>query len=136
MKLQEQISRIKEVMQINEIKVPKLLFHGTFKPLLKKIKRDGLGGLSSKPMWEDSQRGVVYLAIDPDVAYSYVETAFEDNEDLPESWGDKMIVLVIDTTTLDHDKFYIDRNVLDNDGSTLEYHGVIPFENIIEVINY
>ena len=116
------------------VDVPKYLYHSTFKPLLKKIKSEGLGGISANQLWEDSKKGVVYLAIDASVAYSYAETVFDENEDIPESWEEKIIILVIDTEKLDKTKFYIDKNVQDNEGDTLEYHGVIPFESIVNIM--
>lgn len=124
--------------EFNNIKVPNVLYHSTFKPLLKKIKHEGLGGPSATPLWTDSklkEEGVVYLAIDPDISYSYAEAVFDENEEIPEEWYEKIIVLVIDTTNLDPNNFYLDRNVLDNDGSTVEYHGIIPVESIIGVID-
>jgi hypothetical protein len=120
----------------SNIEVPKYLYHATYRPLLKKIKLEGLGGPSSKPQWEDSKKGVVYLALDSEVAYSYAETAFDENEDLPEEWYEKIIVLKINTENLDKSKFFLDKNVLDNDGSTVEYYGVIPFESVVKVIKY
>jgi hypothetical protein len=114
--------------------IPRYLYHATFKPLLKKIKVEGLGGLSSKPIWYDSKIGVVYLALDPNVAQSYAEVAFDENEDLPESWEEKIIILVIDTEDLDKTKFHIDSNVLDNEGDTVEYHGIIPYSSVVRIM--
>jgi hypothetical protein len=116
--------------------IPEVLYHATFKPLLKKIKEEGLGGKSSKPLWSDSKKGIVYLAKDKYVAASYAETVFDENEDLPESWEEKIIILTIKTDDLDKSKLFIDQNVLDNEGDTLEYHGVIPFSSITSVENY
>ena len=42
-----------------------------------------------------------------------------------EEWLDEIIVLVIDTENLEYNLFDIDQNVLDNEGDTIEYHGVI-----------
>ena len=111
----------------------KELYHATFEPLLGKIKAEGLGGSSSKRLWTDSKRGVVYLALDPIVAESYAEVAFMENESIPESWEDKIIILVIDSAKLDKTKLVTDLNVLDNDGDTLEYHGVIPFSSVTRI---
>ena len=41
---------------VSNIKVPKYLYHATFKPLLKKIKSEGLGGSSAKKLWNDSKK--------------------------------------------------------------------------------
>ena len=119
---------------VSNIKVPKYLYHATFKPLLKKIKSEGLGGSSANQLWNDSKKGVVCLAIDADVAYSYAEVGPDENEDIPESWIEQIIILVIDTEKLDDSKFYIDSNVLDNEGDTLEYHGVIPFDSVVKIM--
>ena len=118
---------------VNNVDVPKYLYHATFKPLLKKIKYEGLGGTSAKQLWDDSKKGVVYLALDPNVAYSYAETVFDENDDIPESWEKKIIILVIDTENLNKDKFYLDTNVLDNEGDTVEYHGIIPFDAVVSI---
>lgn len=119
---------------VSNIDIPKYLYHATFKPLLKKIKLEGLGGPSAKRLWSDSKKGVVYLALNADVAYSYAETIFGENDDIPESWEEKIIILVIDTEKLDKNKFYLDRNVLNNEGDTLEYHGIVPFNVVVNIM--
>lgn len=133
MSLRRSIRKI--IKEETSVSIPRYLYHATFRPLLKKIKSEGLGGMSSKQLWDDSEPGVVYLSLDPYVAYSYAETAFDDNEDIPESWEDKIIVLVIDTDNLDSKRFSLDRNVLDNEGDTVEYHGIIPFDSVNDIIN-
>ncbi len=122
------------MLDFKPVGVPKFLYHATFAPLLKKIKAEGLGGASAKKMWSDSRKGVVYLAMSSDIALSYAETIFDDREDLPESWGENIIILKIDTDRIDKKKLRIDSNVIDNQGDTLEYHGIIPFEAIVKVI--
>ena len=52
-----------------------ILYHATYKPLLKKIQADGLDTTKSKKAWEDSKPGLVYLAKDIDVAGSYAEAS-------------------------------------------------------------
>ena len=47
---------------------------------------------------------------------------------VPESWLDNIIILKVDTNKLDKSKLFIDQNVQDNKGDTLEYRGVIPWE--------
>ena len=59
----------------------------------------------------------------------------DENDNIPSNWDEKIIVLVIDTTRLHKDKLFIDSNVLDNDGSSLKYIGVIPWEYIIDIDN-
>jgi len=105
--------------------VPSVLYHATYKPRLKSIQSKGLGS-GGKRNWEDSQRGVVYLALDPDVAESYAETS----DMVPDEWLDQIVMLKISTAGLDPNKFGIDSNVQDNAGDTIEYHGVIPVSNI------
>lgn len=127
--------RILELAGINtSVILPDVLYHATFEPLLKKIKIEGLGGKSSKKIWEDSKIGTVYLSKEADVAASYAEAALDN--DLPESWEDKIVVLAIDCTKLDKSKLFLDQNVLDNKGDTLEYVGIIPWDYVINVINY
>jgi hypothetical protein len=103
---------------------PQYLYHATYKPLLKKIRKKGLDTSSSKRAWEDSVPGYVYLALDPYVAESYAEAS----EMVPESWLDKIIILKIDTNKIDKSNLFLDQNVQDNEGDTLEYRGVIPLE--------
>ena len=104
--------------------IPPVLYHATYKQRLKSIQLKGLGA-AGKRNWTDSKRGVVYLALDPNVAESYAETALDD---LDADWD--IVILKISTSGLDTTKFQLDRNVLDNEGDTLEYHGIIPPGNI------
>ena len=108
-----------------EQSIPPILYHATYKPRLKNIKLKGLGA-GGKRNWEDSKRGVVYLALDPYVAESYAETS----DMVPDEWLDQIVILEISTAGLDPNKFQIDSNVQDNEGDTIEYHGVIPLKNI------
>ena len=105
--------------------LPSVLYHATYKPRLKSIKLKGLGA-GGKRNWEDSQRGVVYLALDPNVAESYAETS----DMVPDEWLDSIVILKIATAGLDPNKFHIDSNVQDNTGDTVKYHGIIPPSNI------
>ena len=106
--------------------IPAILYHATYRPLLKSIKKYGLGGDKAQAKWEDSKPGVVYLALNKDVAESYAETS----DVVPDEWLDEIVVLKISTNGLDAAKFHLDTNVLDNEGDTVEYHGVIPVNNI------
>lgn len=117
---------------INEAKVPSILYHATYKPLLVKIKRDGLDTTKSKKAWEDSEPGLVYLATDIDVAGSYAEAS----DAVPDSYIDNIIVLHIDVSKLDQTKLSTDKNVQDNEGDTLQYRGVIPYSAIVKVTPY
>ena len=109
------------------LSVPPVLYHATYRPLLRSIKRGGLGGPGSeKKKWEDSIHGAVYLALDPHVAESYAETS----DSVPDDWLDEIVILQISTDGLNPSKFMLDRNVRDNAGDTVEYHGIIPLSNI------
>ena len=109
-----------EVAELAENFADGTLYHATYKPLLKSIQANGLGGGGAQTKWTDSKPGVVYLAKDPDVAVSYAETS----DEVPEEWLDQIVVLAISTDSLDTSKLKDDENVLDDD-ITLEYHGVI-----------
>jgi len=114
----------KLVFEVGEMNTPQYLYHATYKPLLKKIKEKGLDTNDSKKAWDDSVSGYVYLALDPYVAESYAE----ESEMVPESWLDNIIILKVDTSKLDKSKLFIDQNVQNNEGDTLEYRGTIPWE--------
>lgn len=107
---------------------PGFLYHATFLPLLKKITSEGLDTTKAKKRFSDSVKGYVYLAVDPFIAESYAESA----EFVPESWNEKVVILKIDTSQLDPTKLFLDRNVIDNEGSTLEYRGAIPVQAIVD----
>jgi len=115
---------IDPLIWVVDLTTPQFLYHATYKPLLKKIKEKGLDTNDSKKAWEDSIPGYVYLALDPYVAESYAE----ESEMVPEGWLDDIIILKIDTNKLDKSKLFTDQNVQDNEGDTLEYRGVIPWE--------
>jgi len=118
-------------MKIEKFEEHNLLYHATYSPLLKKIKEHGLDNTKSKRRWEDSVPGVVYLATDPDIAVSYAESS----EEVPEEWLDKIVILVIDRNKLDESKLSIDENVIDNDGTTLQYDGPISWSSILKVLD-
>ena len=124
MNINEEINRIQSIMGLYEDKFPKYLYHATYRPLLNRIKEIGLDTSNVKNNWDDSIHGYVYLALDPYVAESYAE----ESEMVPESWLDEIIILRIDTDKIDKSNLYIDQNVQDNEGDTLEYRGVIPLD--------
>ena len=111
-------------MKLSEVldNIPPVMYHATYRPLLDDIRQKGLGGSETQANYEDSEAGVVYLAIEPEVAESYAESS----ETVPEEWLDEIVVLQINTNALDRQKFAHDRNVRSEEISTLEYHGVIP----------
>ena len=117
---------------LKEIKYNKPLYHATYKPLISKIKTQGLDTRKAQMAWEDSKSGYIYLAKDPEVAVSYAETS----DMVPDYWLDEIIILTIDSNKLDSEKLFIDQNVQDNQGDTLEYRGEIPYEFIINIEEY
>ncbi len=116
---------LNEQASLDQARMPSKLYHATYEHLLPSIQNNGLGG-DRDTQWTDSERGVVYLAIDPYVAESYAETTEAYDESFDEGDGYKIVILEIDTSHLDQSMFQIDRNVIDNEGDTVEYHGVIP----------
>lgn len=121
----EKLFNLIESVNLN---IPKYVYHATYYPLIKSIKKHGLGKWNHKN-WDDSQNGIVYLAYDHYQAESYAESS----ESIPEDWLDQIVVLQITTDLLDKQRFRIDSNNLD--GSTLEYHGIIPPE-CIQISNF
>lgn len=120
-----------------QLNLNKYLYHATYKQFLKSIFKNGLGNTKRK-MWTDSKgRGVVYLSLDPDVAYSYAEEAeWLDDRDDPDIYLDNIVILKIDVSKLDLSKIFKDENVVsDEDSEIVEYHGIIPREAIIDVID-
>ncbi len=115
-----------EKAKAKSMSMPTILYHATYAPLVTSIKEEGLGGKSAKPNWPDSKEGVTYWSIDPDVAYSYAESA----EDVDESWLDQIVVFACAIKDFDVKKLFVDANVIDNDGVTLEYHGIMPYEKL------
>lgn len=108
----------------------RFLYHATYRPLLYSLIKHGIDPSKGKKNWPDSKKKYIYLATDPDVAISYAE----ESEKVKESWLDKIIVLKIDTNKIDTTKLSLDRNVRDNDGSTLEYKGIIPWDAVYSIM--
>lgn len=110
---------------VEQVEIPETLYHATYAPLADSIQKSGLGG-DRDTMWDDSVRGTVYLAVDPDVAFSYAEASDDAWDRFETDEGLEIVTFEIDTAKLDPSKFNIDQNVLDNEGDTLEYHGIVP----------
>ena len=119
------------------VPLPKKLYHATYAPLVGKIKREGLGGKSSRKKWEDSKKGVTYWATDPEIAYSYAESS----EMVPDDWLDEIVVFECDIRNFDPDKLFVDENVLLDDDCdpneiTFEYHGIMDFNRLKTVEDF
>lgn len=108
-----------------------IVFHGTFRANLKDIKKYGLGARQRKN-YSFSLDNVVYLTSDADMAYDFCECAEEVSDSKYESG---IVVLVLDTTTLDYSKLYNDENMRTqgNSGCYI-YKGIIPPENIMVAV--
>lgn len=106
--------------------IPNILYHATYKPLLRKIKKEGL--IPGKRVnWESDNtdyKSYIYLSDDPYVAESYAETSDLVKED----WLDEIVILQINTSGLDKNNFSIDVN--NQQGDTFQYKGIIPFSAI------
>lgn len=135
----EDENQIGYINNINESegKNHRYLYHATYKPFLKSIKEKGLGNTKRK-MWSDSVRGVVYLADDENVAYSFAENAeWLDGVEDYDKYADNIIVLKIDASKLDHEKLKIDSNIVlgnNEEPHTYEYHGIIPFSYVVDIL--
>ena len=110
--------------------VPPILYHATYRPLLRHIKKHGLSPLHKRKFWDDSADNLIYLATDPEIAESYAESSDIVNED----WLDEIVIFSINTLSLDLTKLRKDSNVRDDstEPSTYEYEGVIP-PNLLKI---
>ena len=108
-----------------QVELPPTLYHASYGPLADSIQQSGLGG-DRDTVWEDSVRGTVYLALDPEVAFSYAETSDDAWDKFETDDGLEIVTFEIDASQLDPAKLNIDQNVLGNQGDTLEYKGVVP----------
>jgi len=122
--------------KIAQLDIPSILYHATFRNNIESIKQRGLvpsfNGIVK--CWPDCKNGV-YLHSDPDVAYSYAEIA--DNPDIPEEWFEdenNVVVLEINTITLDKNLFEIDPNLPSEQIGSYLYNGTIPSNTIIRII--
>lgn len=117
--------------------IPETLYHATYGANLPKIKDSG-GILPEGDFikcWPSCVSGV-YLHSNPDVAYSYPETA--DVSEIPDEYYESIVVLEIDATKLNIELFEYDPNILPNLDDDLEnsyvYHGKIPLSAIKRII--
>jgi hypothetical protein len=115
-----------------QAELPATLYHASYGPLADSIHQSGLGG-DRDTMWDDSVRGTVYLAVDPDIAFSYAETSDDAWDRFETGEGLEIVTFKIDTAQLDPSKFNIDQNVIGNKGDTLEYYGIVPPSALEEV---
>jgi len=101
------------------------LYHATYRIHMDSIAKKGLLANSDHKNWNDSKRGRVYLAKDPDEALSHAESA----EDAPQKHFDSGIVVYkVNRKNLDQSKIHKDSN--NPDADTIEYHGDIPSKHL------
>lgn len=101
------------------------LYHASYSPYQASILRWGLGGAPSmpRPNWEDSRKGVVYLASTPEQAASYAETS----DAVPADWLDHIVVFEVDTRCLQPALLDKAPNVRGAaDALTFAYLGMVP----------
>jgi len=99
------------------------LYHATYRPLLNKIKKEGLQG-GKRKNYEDSATNKVYLDKTPEGAESYAETS----DTIPEEWLDQIVILKIPKNKLNKKLLNVDKNVLqtdDEEAQTFEYSDTI-----------
>ena len=119
------------------------LYHATYLPYLRDIKKSGYIKPGINKNWSISDSSFIYLSRDPDDAASFAEAA----EETPEEYLDQIVILKIDPKYLDINKIDIDHNQsypydgdIDPDYPEtwvqFEYGGEIPVEAVVGVISY
>lgn len=95
-----------------------ILYHSTYRTNLASIKKFGLGAKQIKN-FDFSETGVICLTNDADVAYSFCES----NDEIPEyKYNSGIIVLGVDTDTLDARYSGIDYNMRVSKDNDIEYY--------------
>jgi len=118
---------------LHDIDIPEILYHATLKSRLKSIKEKGLGA-SSRKMWSFSSPGVVCLTDDENCAFDFVyESEYAEEHDVDE---ENIIVLKINTNSLDKNLFVKDENFNTDEGFSICYKGIIPFSCVEAVLTY
>ncbi len=114
------IKKLREILNEGQY-----LYHATYEPHMDKIKKEGLHGNSGNKNYDDSKKGVLYLAKNADVARSYAETS----DSVPEHYLDKIKVLKVHKQHLEKTLLKKDSNV-QGSSDTMEYHGTVPFHHL------
>jgi hypothetical protein len=103
------------------------LYHATYRIHKPSIKKHGLKTDSEHKNWEDSESGKIYLSTKPEVAKSHAETSDAAPE---EHYNSGIVVYKVQKKNLSQKHINLDKNVQDNDGSTVEYSKNIPREHL------
>lgn len=111
------------------------LYHATYRPVLKSIKKLGLGACPPQRIdaWPGfSHRQFVYLAPTSDLAGGFADAA--DNPLLPTLWRWQVIILQVKISDLDLNYLSFDKNNSATEPSlTFQYQGIIPWSKIKKV---
>lgn len=122
--------------------IPPRLYHATPSCYLNSIRKYGLGAkLPKKRFWDygstpyENLKQGVFLATDPYVAEDFLDSSdeyWELKENLEERYGKEIsiVVLEIDTKSLDLSRLSIDENNSNDNDLTYFYNGVIPASKI------
>lgn len=108
-----------------KLKIPNKLYHATYNAYLNSIQEKGLQINNAMTNWSDSE-SAIYLAIDPNIAESFAESAEFIEDDIYDSG---IVILEVNTKQLDKNKFDIDPNIIyedDNEQYSFIYKGSIP----------
>ena len=92
--------KIYKIANFELVNVPSVLYHATFKRLLPSIRKNGLGNYQHirHINFENDSRGV-FMHRNPEEAKDYVEAS--ENDNIPDDWFDEIIVIPINTSSLD-----------------------------------
>lgn len=102
------------------------VYHATFRSNLQGIRKKGLEPGHTKN-WADSKPNVICLSSNPDIAYSYCESAEEVSE---VKYGSGIVMLAIPIVSLNTAFIRLDSNIRMNNSECYEYGGRIPSELI------
>jgi len=111
---------------------PEMLYHGTFLAYLPNIKKFGLNPFIAKQNFDWSEKGVLYLSTDPELAKSFVEVS--ENEEIPEEYFHEIISIGVKVSDLDLTKLEKDNNMQyekDSEDKSFIYRGIIPYQFLI-----
>lgn len=135
------------VENLNTTAIPDVLYHATFNALIPRIYQLGL--LPKDDEILHNFGGIepgIYLAENAEYAASMVEAS--ENENIPEEWFSKIVIIRINTKKLNLSKLDVDPNVLpqeDEYDDTVEpdstvysyiYRGTIPPSSFIDITDY
>ena len=130
--------KLKKIIKETANNILPYLYHATYRQLVNEIMKDGIipGGKNIRN-YDWAEKNYVYLSESDENAISFVETS--ENENVPESWLDDIVVLKIDANKLDLTKLEKDTNWnpdisdSDTDWQSYQYKGVVPPNLILSI---